>query len=72
MSRKSPAEAAATVRVGERVTRYPLTILAPSETLGGKNAKAMQGRVVYVHPRGKYHVVEFTGGIRESFAGIMR
>lgn len=71
MSRKRPAEAVATVRVGDTVVRHPLTILEPGQA---KNAKdiTMKGEVVYIHPRGKFHVVEFAGGIRESFVGIMR
>lgn len=72
MSRKRTAEPAGPVRVGDRVTRHPLTILAPSESMFGRNAKDLQGRVVYVHPRGRYHVVLFDGGIRECFPGVGR
>ena len=35
----------------------------------------MRGKVVYVHPKGRFHIVEFmTGGgpIRESFHGVER
>ena len=29
--------------------------------------KPQSGRIVYIHPRGRYLVVEFGGRIRESF-----
>ena len=43
------------MKLGQIVTRYPQTF---HETDGEKNAprKAMKGRVVYIHPLGRYHV----------------
>ena len=37
-----------------------------------KNARLMRGKVVYVHPAGRFHVVEFEKGVRESFEGVQR
>lgn len=71
MSRKKSAEAVSLVRLGDSVVRHPVTILAPSDSMG-PNPKAMRGRVVYIHPRGRYHTVLFDGGIRESFPGVGR
>ena len=49
--------------VGETVIRRPATF--------GRGR--MKGRVVYVHPAGRFHVVEFElprgGTLRECFAG---
>lgn len=60
------------VRVGDRVTRF-------SESFGGTNewhlTKPMTGTVIYVHPLGRFHAVEFTfegGSVRECFAGVGR
>lgn len=71
MSRNRHAEAVATVRVGDKVVRHPLTILSKSESTEG-SLVAMRGTVIYIHPRGRFHVVRFDRGIRESFMGIMR
>ena len=35
-----------------------------------KNARLLRGTVVYVHPAGRFHVVEFEKGVRESFMGV--
>ena len=53
------------VVVGDTVTRRPTTFS------GEGGAKLMRGTVVYVHPKGRFHVVEFAHGIRESFYGGM-
>ena len=53
------------VVVGDTVTRRPTTFS------GEGGAKLMRGTVVYVHPKGRFHVVEFARGIRESFYGVM-
>lgn len=69
MSRNRAGETVATVRVGDTVTRCPVTLQEPGKA---KNAlsKAMKGTVVYVHPEAKFHVVEFAGGVREAFDGV--
>ena len=58
------------VRVGDTVVRTPVTISADMESAG---KRLMRGAVVYVHPRGRFHVVEFGEGrraLRESFPGV--
>ena len=59
------------VQVGDIVARRPVTF-SDNEN---KTAQVMRGRVVYVHPKGRFHVVEFGEGrraVRESFAGVSR
>lgn len=60
------------VKVGDRVTRRPVSFT--DSTDGSKAAREMSGAVVYVHPQGRYHVVEFGRGgdraVRESFPGV--
>lgn len=57
------------VEVGDLVRRHPQTFDLH------KDFERMEGRVVYVHPLGRFHVVEFPGrlgAIRESFFGVSR
>lgn len=59
------------VQMEERVRRIPLTITCAVE----KAQRPLEGRVVYIHPKGRFHTVEFStmgGPIRESFSGIMK
>lgn len=65
MSRKKP-DPPPFVRLGDTVRRKPITIY------GSGDEKLRNGIVVYVHPKGRYHTVEFEDGLRESFAGILR
>lgn len=58
------------VQVGDIVTRRPITLAGVDVT-----ARSMQGRVVWVHPLGRFHVVEFGKGkqaVRESFMGVSK
>ena len=71
MSQNRHAEAVATVRVGDKVVRHPYTMLEKSEQKEGSSV-TLRGTVIYIHPRGRFHVVEFPKGIRESFEGILR
>ena len=63
------------VKIGDTVTRKPVTFLPGNddELVRGKNDEVLlRGKVVYVHPEGRYHTVEFMtagGPIRESFQG---
>lgn len=62
------------MKIGDKVQRRP-------ETFGGLEGKsfgatgrrrALTGEVVYIHPEGWYHMVEFTvrgGKVRECFLG---
>ncbi len=68
----TPILASRHVRVGDVVLRKPLTI-SPSADKDG--ARVLRGTVVWVHPKGRFHVVEFGEGasaVRESFAGVER
>lgn len=59
------------VKVGDTVRRRPVTF----SDMYCKTSAQMEGRVVYVHPRGRFHVVEFPGAIgtiREAFFGTRR
>ena len=56
------------VRVGDVVQRRPVSF-SDSDS---KNASLMRGKVVYVHPAGRFHIVEFEKGVRESFEGVQR
>ena len=61
-----------TVRLGQRVKRYPVGF-GERENGGQTPKKAQYGTVVYIHPKGRFHVVEFAvrcGVIRESFKGV--
>lgn len=54
--------------VGQTVLRVPSTFYEQE----GAGCKPMRGTVVYVHPKGRFHVVEFEVGgrkARESFYG---
>ena len=68
----APILASRHVRVGDVVLRKPLTI-SPSADKDG--ARVLRGTVVWVHPKGRFHVVGFGEGasaVRESFAGVER
>ncbi len=60
------------MELGERVTRTPITFTDPYREKGEERYKPMTGRVVYIHPEGRYHTVEFDlhgKKIKESFHG---
>lgn len=61
------------VRIGQKVVRTPETIRVMSDKLK-LESRPMRGKVTYIHPDGRFHVVEFDspcGPIRECFAGVM-
>lgn len=69
--RRDPPVAGPPIKVGDRVTRRPISFTDSVD--GGKTARKMAGTVIYVHPQSRYHVVEFGRGaeaVRESFPGI--
>ena len=56
------------MKIGDRVQCRPT--LDGKKERSGKIPPMMAGTVIYIHPRGRFHVVEFNfGGIklRESF-----
>lgn len=57
------------VRMGDMVKRKPITFSDSNR----KDADWMIGRVVWIHPLNRFHVVEFGEGrrvVRESFMGV--
>ena len=56
------------VQVGDVVYRKPVSF----SDSDAKNAQTMRVAVVWVHPAGRFHVVEFEKGVRESFEGVQR
>lgn len=59
------------MKLGDKVMRLPVTFTIGDEKKNGK--RGMTGRVVYIHPRSRYHTVEFElrgGPVRESFLGV--
>ena len=55
--------------------RKPVTFIRFDEEQEKHTGTAMRGKVVYVHPKGRFHTVEFMtgcGAIRESFQGVER
>lgn len=59
------------VQVGDMVKRKPITFSDSDK----KDAGWMIGRVVWIHPLGRFHVVEFGEGrraVRESFMGVRK
>lgn len=56
------------VQVGDVVYRKPISF----SDSDAKNAQTMRGTEVWVHPAGRFHVVEFEKGVRESFMGVQR
>lgn len=59
------------VQVGDIVKRKPITFSDSDR----KDAGWMLGRVIWIHPLGRFHVVEFGEGrraVRESFMGVRK
>lgn len=61
-----------TLEIGQEVVRTPQTIF--EEEAHGKTVRQpMRGRVDYIHPRGRFHIVAFEVRgkiIKESFQGV--
>ena len=65
------APAAGPLRIGDIVIRKPVTLCDSN----GSKPQAISGRVIYIHPKGRFHVVEFGEPpytVRESFWGVRR
>lgn len=61
------------VKVGQRVTRVPITISDIDPKTMKRIVRPMRGVVDFVHPQGRYHTVAFDtpgGVIKESFLGV--
>lgn len=60
------------LKLGQIVTRWPETVCELDDKARAVK-KPMKGRAVYIHPKGRYHIVEFAlrgGTVRESFWGV--
>lgn len=44
------------MKIGQKVTRYPVSFSEPD---GKKGQKPVTGTVVYIHPLGRFHIVQF-------------
>ena len=64
------------MKLGDKVVRMPVTIEYPDITDRGairSEQRPMSGRVVYIHPLWRFHLVEFDtpgGPVREAFWGV--
>lgn len=59
------------MKIGQIVERLPETICEMDDKARAIK-KPLRGRVVYIHPKGRYHTVEFElrgGKVRETFPG---
>lgn len=57
------------MKIGQKVRRVPLSLTQTADN-GKQEHRPMTGKVVYIHPQGRYHMVAFEmrGGIvRECF-----
>lgn len=55
------------MKIGDKVTRTPQSFSDFDIKTGKQNLRPMRSKVVYIHSRNRYYVVEFESGIRESF-----
>lgn len=64
------------MQIGDKVIRTPYTVGEgiPVGTVNSRNSgRPMRGTVVWIHPKGRFHVVEFEvcgRKLRESFLGV--
>ena len=59
------------MKLGEKVVRMPETFRDYGEE--SRTPRAVAGRVTYIHPKGRFHMVEFEtpgGALRDCFLGV--
>ena len=59
------------MKLGEKVVQMPETFRDYGEE--SRTPRAVAGRVTYIHPKGRFHMVEFEtpgGALRECFLGV--
>lgn len=59
------------MKLGEKVVRMPETFRDYGEE--SRTPRAVAGRITYIHPKGRFHMVEFEtpgGALRECFLGV--
>lgn len=63
------------LQIGEYVNRVPVSFDSPFVEGSTHQRDEITGRVCYIHPLGRFHVVEFqgrSGSVREAFLGVAR
>lgn len=61
------------MKIGDKVSRIPLTLGFGFEDKVASRTRRRTGTVVYIHPKKRYHIVEFQtegGPVREAFMGV--
>lgn len=56
------------LEAGDTVRRRPISF----SDSDAKNTRLLRGTVIWVHPAGRFHVVEFEKSVRESFMGVQK
>ena len=59
------------MKIGQKVRRVPLSLTQTADN-GKQEHRPMTGKVLYIHPEGRYHLVAFEtrgGVVRECFSG---
>lgn len=63
------------VQIGARVKRRSEKINGDTHEHGRLASREIEGVIVYIHPRGRYHMVEYDlprgKKLRECFAGVL-
>ena len=75
MKRKNRMRRTGALQIGEYVQRVPVACAMPFPGGNSNQREQMMGRVCYIHPLGRFHVVEFqgrSGSVREAFLGVAR
>ena len=75
MKQKNRMRRTGALQIGEYVQRVPVSFDAPFVAGSTHRRDEITGRVCYIHPLGRYHVVEFpgrSGVVREAFLGVAR
>lgn len=75
MKQKNRMRRTGALQIGEYVQRVPVECAMPFPGGNSNQREQMMGRVCYIHPLGRFHVVEFqgrSGSVREAFLGVAR
>lgn len=60
------------MKIGQKVQRFPVSF-SEQDGKKGEAKRPMTGTVVFIHPKGRFHIVEFQvrgKAVRESFQGV--
>ena len=75
MKQKNRMRRTGALQIGEYVQRVTVACAIPFHGGNSNQREPRTGRVCYIHPLGRYHVVEFqgrSGSVREAFSGVAR